>query len=433
MIEFDLSSEELVNAVLRLSETEEVAILDSCGSENLGSHLLIAGVGPIETAGFENQTVEKTLFDFDRFCSGGTAAIFTLSYDFGLKLLGLESRHPQSVEPDISVLVFENLVVHDYSDKTTRIIGNPQTGESIMSVLLDASRNPQPVPLPASGGRATSNFTRDGYIEAVEEIKEEIRRGNTYQTNLTQQFTVKLNESNSPQDVFRRLRNEHSAAFGAFVRRKADCVVSISPERFFHVTPVENGRRMIASSPIKGTIRRGVTAEEDAGLKERLAKSEKDRAENTMIVDLIRNDLGRVSEFGSVNVDSLCEIEQHPSLFHLVSTVSGQLRDDIRPSDILRAVFPCGSITGCPKLSTMRLIDRLENVSRGLSMGAIGYRGFDGTIDLSVAIRTMVTKNNTATFNVGGGVVIDSEPEAEYRESLLKAQALLRALGVREE
>lgn len=154
-----------------------------------------------------------------------------------------------------------------------------------------------------------------------------------------------------------------------------------------------------------------------------------------MIVDLLRNDLGRVCEFGSVNVEKLCDLEEHPTLFHLVSTINGELRDDVKFSDILRAVFPCGSITGAPKISTMKIIDEIETADRGLSMGAIGYylpttwHSSLATCDLSVAIRTMVVRDNVATFNVGGGITIDSDPEKEFDETLLKAKALLNALG----
>lgn len=153
-----------------------------------------------------------------------------------------------------------------------------------------------------------------------------------------------------------------------------------------------------------------------------------------MIVDLLRNDLGRVSEYGSVRVESLCELEEHPTFFHLVSTVSGELPIDASFSDILKAVFPCGSITGAPKISTMKVIDELEPTRRGLSMGAIGYHippgfGIPECTDLSVAIRTMVVREGKATFNVGGGIVIDSDPESEYEETLTKAKALFSALG----
>lgn len=219
-------------------------------------------------------------------------------------------------------------------------------------------------------------------------------------------------------------------------------MISASPERFFkcHSPSVSEGDsptlsfERITTSPIKGTRKRGKTSEEDAALRNELLASKKDRAENTMIVDLLRNDLGRVCEYGSVEVEKLCEIEEHPSLFHLVSTVAGNLRPGTKFSDILKALFPCGSITGAPKISTMRIIDEIEPSSRGLSMGAIGYhipRGFElePTLDLSVAIRTMVIRDQTATFNVGGGIVIDSDPESEYEETLTKAKALLAAIG----
>ena len=174
-------------------------------------------------------------------------------------------------------------------------------------------------------------------------------------------------------------------------------------------------------------------------LRSELASSTKDRAENTMIVDLVRNDLGRVCEYGSVSVEKLCDIEEHPTLFHLVSTVRGHLRDDSKVSDILRAVFPCGSITGAPKIRTMQIIDEIETASRGSSMGAIGVylpaswdlgnALLDTVIDSSVAIRTMVVRGRDAVFNIGGGIVIDSDPENEFEESLLKARSLLNAIG----
>ncbi len=420
-----------MEAALSLSEFEDVAILDSCGSGNLGSHLLIVGINPAESAVLENQQIDTTLTEFDRFCMSGLASVYTLSYDFGLRLIGLESRHKTACEPDISIQAFENLIVHDYSNNTTTITGNPSSKNLIKSKLLKSRPGRADSLTQIPQFEAVSNFTKHAYVQRVDSIREEIRQGNTYQTNLTQRFTASLDKKNSAQSVFRKLRKDHGAAFSAFIRHGEKYVVSISPERFFRVSPIEYSRRRIESSPIKGTVRRGKTADEDSELKASLEKSSKDLAENTMIVDLIRNDLGRISEFGSVQVESLCEIEEHPTLFHLVSTVSGQLRHEINPSDILRAMFPCGSITGCPKISTMRLIDELETVPRGLSMGAIGYSGFDGTIDLNVAIRTIVIKNNLATFNVGGGVVIDSDPESEYRESLLKAQALFRALGIK--
>ena len=294
-----------------------------------------------------------------------------------------------------------------------------------MSAALDRDSTPVSATV-----EVRSNFTRAEYLDAIDEIKELIRAGDTYQTNLTQQLRVTLPEGRSPQDVFAHLRETHPAPFAAFLKRSRSIVVSGSPERFFRVAD-----GTITVSPIKGTRRRGTTKAEDAQMRAELLSSEKDRAENTMIVDLMRNDIGRISEYGSVKVDELCKLEEHPSLFHLVSTVSGRLRSDVTPSEVVRSLFPCGSVTGAPKHRTLEIIDAIETAPRGLSMGAIGYSvppsifGLDAVIDLNVAIRTMVISEGEAVFNVGGGIVIESEPEAEFDESMLKASALVRAIA----
>jgi para-aminobenzoate synthetase component 1 len=243
-------------------------------------------------------------------------------------------------------------------------------------------------------------------------------------------LSATLPDNLTPEIIFDRLRHGHPAPFASFIKRPESTVISASPERFFRVDD-----QRITTAPIKGTRPRGKNADEDAALRNELLTSEKDRAENTMIVDLLRNDIGRICEFGSVTVEKLCDLEEHPTLFHLVSTISGQLCAGTKFSDILKAVFPCGSITGAPKISTMRIIDEIEPSPRGLSMGAIGYYvpndvfGMPETLDLSVAIRTMVIRDSVATFNVGGGIVIDSDPEMEYNETLTKAEALLNAIG----
>lgn len=273
-------------------------------------------------------------------------------------------------------------------------------------------------------------MTREQYLSAVRRIKEHIGAGDIYQANLTQQFSCELARGARPESVFLRLRRDHPASFAAFIRRREDAVISASPERFLRVGWSE-GERAVESWPIKGTRPRGASAEEDRALRAELLGSEKERAENVMIVDLLRNDLGRVCRYGSVRVAELCAVEEHPTLFHLVSKVKGILRQEVTAGTLLRAAFPCGSITGAPKIRAMQIIDELETERRGLSMGALGYFGFDGALDLNVAIRTMTLKGRRVRFNVGGGVVTDSEPEREYDESLLKARALFNALGVR--
>ncbi|HBR58302.1 MAG TPA: hypothetical protein DEA22_12690 [Blastocatellia bacterium] len=284
----------------------------------------------------------------------------------------------------------------------------------------------------------SSNFTKDEYFAAIESIKERIRRGDTYQVNLTQQLTARFPSGFRPEINFSRLRALHPAPFAAFLRRNRSSVVSASPEQFIRIE-TKGSERIITASPIKGTRPRGITPSGDKKLSKELISSEKDRAENVMIVDLLRNDLGRICSFGDVRVTSLCNLEQHPSLFHLVSTITGKLEGNPGIAPVIKALFPCGSITGAPKISTIRIIDEIEPVPRGLSMGAIGFMippegflPFSDFLEMSVAIRTMVVRDQEAIFNVGGGIVIDSDPEKEYEESLLKAKALFSALSIRE-
>ena len=338
-------------------------------------------------------------------------------------------------DPDIFIALFDELLVHDYDSGRTQIVGESDTAGTLSDLIETHRGEIEPAHPTQSAGRATSNFTKAEYVTAVERVREYIRSGDTYQTNLTQQLTCTLPPGATPESIYWRLRRDHPAPFSAFLRRPGSTVVSASPERFFRVS--ETG--IIEASPIKGTRRRGEDAGSDRMLRTELLSSEKDRAENTMIVDLLRNDLGRVCNFGSVEVTKLCDLEEHPTLFHLVSTIRGSLRSGIKFSEILRATFPCGSITGAPKVRTMDIIAEIENTSRGLSMGAIGAffpptwklqsAGIDSVFDVSVAIRTMVIREGEAVFNVGGGIVIDSDPEKEFEESLLKAQALLAALG----
>jgi len=431
MRRIDLSASELSSALLGLVEHENVCILDSCGVGHLGSHLMIAGIRPLEVLEIGGEDPIETLAIFDRHLEKGSAAIFSISYDLGPKLEGLVLRRTQDEalsEPDIFMSRFNVLVVHDYSTATTFLTGDPDAFYEVETQLASLRFvEPEPVSSP----NVESNFTRSEYANAIETIKEYTRRGDTYQTNLTRQIRAELSGDLTPEMIFARLRREHPAPFAAFIKRKNSIVVSSSPERFFKMS---GGK--ISASPIKGTRPRGATIHEDNALRAELISSEKDRAENTMIVDLLRNDLGRVCEYGSVELESLCELEEHPTLFHLVSTISGKLRHEVAFTEVLRALFPSGSITGAPKIRTMEIIDEIEPAKRGLSMGAIGYyipeNGFAGLepgFDLSVAIRTMVIRDREAVFNVGGGITIDSEADAEYEESQTKAKALLNAIG----
>lgn len=265
-------------------------------------------------------------------------------------------------------------------------------------------------------------FSRRDYLSAVQRCLDYIAAGDVFQINLAQRFTVPVHEPAS--EIYRRLQHAHGAVYPAFLDFGDYQIISNSPELFLRVTQLPDGRRKIVSRPIKGTRpnRDGMFAE--------LVKSEKDKAELAMIVDLQRNDLGRVCEIGSVRVSVPRMIETTHTVIHGVATIEGILREDATLHDIFRAAFPCGSITGCPKIRAMQIIDELERVRRGVYCGAIGWIDEAGNMEFSVAIRTMLIKDGFADISVGGGIVADSVPEMEYEETLIKAQAMLTALGV---
>ncbi len=271
-----------------------------------------------------------------------------------------------------------------------------------------------------------SNFSPEDYRRAVRRAREYIFAGDVYQVNLSQRFQLPL--AGSPFDAYLRLRGGNPAPFAAYLSLPEAQVLSASPERFLRFDPRS---RRLQTRPIKGTRPRGRTPAEDEAMAQELLESEKDRAENVMIVDLERNDLGRVAEVGSVRVTELASLETLPTVFHLTSAVEATLREDRDLVDLLLATFPGGSITGAPKIRAMEIIDGLEPTARSVYTGAIGRIGFDGSMDLNIAIRTIVVKDGTAYFQAGGGVVADSDPEMEYRETLHKARALGDALAGR--
>ena len=281
---------------------------------------------------------------------------------------------------------------------------------------------PTPAPTPPFQG-LRSSFSRAAYDAAVRRALAYIRAGDIYQVNVTQRFQARC--PGDPFDAYRLLRVQSPAPFAAFLRAPDFAVLSSSPELFLRYEPAD---RLIETRPIKGTRPRGSDAATDAALAREMLASEKERAENLMIVDLERNDLGKVAAIGSVRVTGLFEVETYATVHHLTSTVQARLREDRDIVDLLRATFPGGSITGAPKIRAMGIIDELEPVARGVYTGAIGYIGFDGALELNIAIRTMVITGGAAYFGVGGGIVADSEPALEYEETLHKGAALARVL-----
>jgi para-aminobenzoate synthetase component 1 len=276
------------------------------------------------------------------------------------------------------------------------------------------------VPHPSS---PVPNFTRPEFEAAVTRIRNYIAAGDVYQVNLAQRFHAPF--AGSPLGLYRRLRARNPAPFGAYLEFAGASIASISPERFVRLDATTHAAE---ARPIKGTRPRGRTPEQDALLARELVASEKDRAENVMIVDLLRNDLGKVCRTGSIEVPKLFALESHPTVHHLVSTVTGVLRDDADAFDLLLAAFPGGSITGAPKIRAMQIIAELERAPRGVYCGAIGYISTTGAMDFNIPIRTIVLRDELATFHAGAGIVWDSDPAAEYQETLAKAQTMIEAL-----
>ncbi len=260
------------------------------------------------------------------------------------------------------------------------------------------------------------------YAGLVQRAKEHISAGDIFEVCVTHRLDAPYRHH--PWELYCELRRTNPAPFACYLQAPEATVVSASPERFLRLGP----DRVAESRPIKGTRPRGATAEEDRALAEDLATNTKDRAENVMIVDLVRNDIGRVADIGSVHVPELMIVEQYATVFQLVSTIRGVLRQDRDGFDLLRACFPGGSMTGAPKVEAMKIIDALEDTKRGIYSGSIGYLDYSGTFDLNIVIRTLVIKDERAWFSVGGAVVADSDPVGEYRETQDKARALIRAL-----
>lgn len=280
----------------------------------------------------------------------------------------------------------------------------------------------QSVSEPKTGGMASlgplePEWNLQTYREAFDVIHKYIRNGDIYQANLT--FPMVGNYDGCPRSLYEALKRKQPVPFGAFVDISETKILCRSPELFFSLS---SGGQLRAR-PMKGTIKRGLDAEEDATLKAQLAASEKDQAENLMITDLLRNDFSRISQIGSVRVPALFQVESYATVHQMTSEVTAEIRPDCKLSDILSAIFPCGSITGAPKLRAMEILSGIESNARETYCGAIGWIAPDGSMEFNVAIRTLICRpSSKAKLNVGGGIVYDSTAESEYREALLKAQ-----------
>lgn len=353
---------------------------------------------------------------------GGAIGYF--GYDLARRIERLPELNEVVEElPDLDVGIYDWVVVMDHGASKCWLVGqgrDPQTQarwSELLNRLNSAEGRVDGSPLKRTGDLSVS-LDRSGYERGFGQIERYIRDGDCYQINYAMRFG--LDVQGDALAGYQAIREINPAPYGAFLEHGDVSILSFSPERFLKVEGPE-----IMTSPIKGTRPRGDTPEQDRALRDELLNSEKDRAENLMIVDLLRNDLGRVCEPGSIEVSKLFELESFSTVHHLVSTISGRLREGEDALSLLRACFPGGSITGAPKIRAMEVIEELEGFRRGVYCGAIGYLGFDGNMDTSIAIRTLVKQGDRVSFWAGGGVVADSTAEAEYHECLAKAAFLL--------
>ncbi|WGR73281.1 MULTISPECIES: aminodeoxychorismate synthase component I [unclassified Bradyrhizobium] len=366
---------------------------------------------------------------------GGTAGY--LAYDMNRTLERLSAPAIAGLGLPQSILHFYDVVISfDHRDNKCWIVstGWPEQDPvrrrerarrraDQFGALIAGPKAPQNG-CPSKAGAWRSNFSREDYIAAVQRVIDLILAGDVFQTNIAQRFSTRLSTSFDPLAFYCQLRTLNPAPFAALLRYGKLTITSSSPERFLKLEG-----RQVETRPIKGTIARSPDSKEDQRRAAVLLASEKDHAENTMIVDLLRNDLSRVCTAHSVEVPALCNLESYASVHHLVSIVKGELAGDEDAVSLLRACFPGGSITGAPKLRSMEIITEIERIAREVYCGAIGFIGFNGHMDTNIAIRTVTIDGDLAVFHAGSGITAMSEPEAEYEETLAKAERIFDAFG----
>ena len=455
MLDFAMDRITVADAAKRLANRPGFALLDSTGEHGDLARFSFIGVDPFATfqvidgiahwngeplAGEPLALLRERLRAYDLPRGDGAfpfrgGVIGYLAYDFGKRLEKLDepARSDHGLD-ELRFDVYDLVLGFDRLSGEVRLFssGFPETGdeararraklraEALIGWLSEAA------PEGEGGSRLIgpwqSNFTPKAYEAAVSRVKDYILAGDIYQANIAQRFTCELSDGFDAFAFYETLRAANPAPFGAFLRSDEAAIACSSPERFLSC---RNGQ--VEARPIKGTARSNPDPARDAAVAAGLLSSEKDRAENTMIVDLLRNDLSRVARPGTVKVPTLCGLETYEGLHHLTSVVKGELRDGLDGLDLLAATFPGGSITGAPKLRAMDIITEIEGVARGVYCGAIGYIGFDGDLDFNIAIRTVTLTPGRAQFSAGGGVTLLSDPTAEHAETLVKADRIFKA------
>ncbi len=373
--------------------------------------------------------------------SGG--AVGMISWDWIRFIERIPDDNPDELEaPDLYFVFPETVVVYDNVRHSAMVIREIAVGEqddvadcyrrAEEAIAATVSRlreplPPEPGPVPVQRPmEVRRSITREAYREMVKRAKDYIRAGDIFQVVLSQRFQIALQVD--PFEFYRQLRRINPSPYLFFLRCEGAVIIGSSPEILVRV---ESGQ--IDLRPIAGTRPRGKTPEEDVALEKELLADPKELAEHVMLVDLGRNDVGRVAEIGSVEVNEYASIERYSHVMHIVSNVRGRLRENLDWLDLLRATFPAGTLSGAPKVRAMEIIDELETLRRGPYGGCVGYVDYSGNMDMAITIRTMLVKDDAIHLQSGGGVVADSDPEAEYQESLNKAQALIQAIDLARE
>ena len=422
-----------------IRELGHPVLLQSAASDDPHSRYSIMAAGPLQLINTEHD--EPGLLTIDRLRSAlnqlgpatwpddlqlpfGAGALGFISYDFGRNLESLPAHARADIQlPSLQMGIYCWSLISDNQQQRRWLVCHPSVEPDDQDQLLARlSGIATPPGTFALREPFAAEQTTQAYLDSFARIQHYIRAGDCYQVNLAQRFSAPC--KGDPLRAYQQLRQACPTPFAAYLESPDYAVLSLSPERFLKVED-----NQVETRPIKGTRPRGATPEQDQALAQELRLSPKDRAENLMIVDLLRNDLGRSCTYGSVKVPELFSIETYPNVHHLVSSITGSLKPELDALDLLAGAFPGGSITGAPKIRAMQIIEELEPVRRSLYCGSIGYIGCEGQMDLNIAIRSLVHQNDRMYCWGGGGIVADSEGEAEYQESLTKVRVLMESLA----
>jgi len=444
-----------VSAYLKLAEPPSFLLESVVGGEKWGRYSFIGMGARRLVEGGRQGAFDRLKAELDRFrpvdveglpiFSGGLVGYF--AYDIVREIENLPDRGHEGLGlPDVCFMLADTLVVFDNFSQRIKVVANVLLDEAtdIPTAYAGAKaridgvieRLRRPVPLPARGagkpvpaGAASgfrSNFDRpEDFKEAVRKAKDYIRAGDVFQVVLSQRFSVPL--SAAPFDVYRSLRVINPSPYMYYLDTGRAQIAGSSPEILVRL---EEGR--VVLRPIAGTRRRGRSDEEDRALEAEMKADPKERAEHIMLVDLGRNDVGRVAETGSVKVTELFAVERYSHVMHMVSNVEGRLREGLDAMDVIRACFPAGTVSGAPKVRAMEIIEELEPARRGPYAGSLGYFGFSGNMDMCITIRTLVIRDGTAYVQAGAGIVADSDPDLEYKETVNKALGMMKAVEMAE-